>query len=113
MTLYSSSCLSETDIMACGACRIMKKGCNADCPFAHFFGPQDTERFRTIKRLYSVQAIRNLLRDPNTTREDKEHRLQEWYEEAVALEVAQILQEWYEEAVALEVAQILVDLKNG
>ena len=34
MTSYSSSCASETDIMACAACRIMKKGCKADCPFA-------------------------------------------------------------------------------
>ena len=43
MTLYSSSSASETDIMVCAACRIMKKGCKADCPFADFFGPQDTE----------------------------------------------------------------------
>ena len=42
--------------------------------------------------------MRNLLRDANTTREDKERRLQEWYAEA---------------ADALVVAQILVDLKNG
>ena len=91
MTLYSSSCASETDIMACAACRIMKKGCKADCPFADFFGPQDAERFLTIRGLYTVQEMRNLLRDANTTREDKERRLQEWYEAADALVVAQIL----------------------
>ena len=98
MTLYSSSCLSETDIMACGACRVRKKACKADCPFADFFGPQDTGRFRTIIGLHRVQKMRNLLRDANTTREDKERRLREWYAEA---------------ADALVVAQILVDLKNG
>ena len=98
MTLYSSSYLSETDIMACAACRIMKKGCQADCPFAVFFGPRDTERFLTIRGRYTVQKMRNLLCDANTTREDKERRLQEWHAEA---------------AEALEVAQILVDLKNG
>ena len=91
MTLYSSSCLFETDIMACGACRVMKKGCNADCPFADFFGPQDTERFRTIRGRHGVQKMRNLLRDANTTREDRERRLKEWHEEADALVVAQIL----------------------
>ena len=91
MTLYSSSCLSETDIMACAACRIMKKGCKADCPFADFFGPQDSDRFRTIIGRHKVQEMRNLLRDANTTREDKERRLQEWYEEADAQVVAQIL----------------------
>ena len=56
-----------------------------------FFGPQDTERFLTIRGLYTVQEKRNLLRDANTTREDKERRLQEWYEAADALVVAQIL----------------------
>ena len=80
--------------MACAACRIMKKRCTDDCPFADFFGPQDTERFLKIGRLKTVQKMRNLLRDANTTREDKERRLQEWYEEANA-------------------AQILLDLKNG
>ena len=80
--------------MACAACRIMKKRCTDDCPFADFFGPQDTERFRTIRRLKTVQEMRNLLRDANTTREDKERRLQEWYEVANA-------------------AQILLYLKNG
>ena len=35
--------------------------------------------------------MRNLLRDANTTREDKERRLQDWYEAADALVVAQIL----------------------
>ena len=82
--------------MACAACRIMKKRCTDDCPFADFFGPQDTERFQTIRRrnTCTVQEMRNLLRDANTTREDKERRLQEWYEEANA-------------------AQILLDLKNG
>ena len=57
MTLYSSSSASETDIMVCAACRIMKKGCKADCPFADSFGPQDTERFLTIRGLYTVQEI--------------------------------------------------------
>ena len=98
MTLYSSSCLSETDIMACAACKIMKKRCTDNCPFADFFGPQDTERFLTIRALYTVQEMRNLLRDANTTREDKKQRLQEWYAEA---------------ANALVAAQILLDLKNG
>ena len=77
--------------MVCAACRIMKKVCKADCPFADFFGPQDTERFLTIRGLYTVQEKRNLLRDANTTREDKERRLQEWYEAADALVVGQIL----------------------
>ena len=91
--MYFSSCASETDIMACAACKIMKKRCTDDCPFADFFGPQDTERFLKIRRLKTVQKMRNLLRDANTTREDKERRLQEWYEEADAQEVAQILLE--------------------
>ena len=83
--------------MACAACRIMKKRCTDDCPFADFFGPQDTERFLTIRVFKKVQKMRNLLRDANTTREDKERRLQEWYEAADALVVA----------------KILLDLKNG
>ena len=98
MTLYSSSCLSETDIMACAACRIMRKGCKDNCPFAVFFGPQDTEKFLTIKRLYPVQDMREMLRNANTTEEEKQQRLQEWYAEA---------------ANALVAAQILLDLKNG
>ena len=84
--------------MACAACKIMKKRCTDNCPFADFFVPQDTERYRTIRRLKTVQEMRNLLRDANTTREDKERRLQEWYAEA---------------ANALVAAQILLDLKNG
>ena len=88
----------------------MKKRCTDDCPFADFFGPQDTERFRTIRRLKTVQEMRNLLRDANTTSEDKERRLQEWYEEADALVVAQILLDLNN---ALVVAQILLDLNNG
>ena len=97
MTLYSSSCLSETDIMACAACRIMRKRCEDNCPFAGFFGPQETQKFLAIRRFHPVRDMREMLRDANTTREDKERRLQEWYEAADALVVA----------------QILLDLKNG
>ena len=72
MTLYSSSCLSETDIMACAACRIMRKRCRDNCPFAVFFGPQETEKFLTIRRFYPVRDMREMLRNANTTEEEKE-----------------------------------------
>ena len=98
MTLYSSSCLSETDIMACAACRIMRKRCIDNCPFAVFFGPQETQKFLTIRRFHPVREMREMLRNANTTEEEKEQRLQEWYAEA---------------ANALVAAQILLDLKNG
>ena len=98
MTLYSSSCLSETDIMACAACRIMRKRCKDNCPFAVFFGPQETQKFLTIRRFHPVRDMREMLRNANTTEEEKEQRLQEWHAEA---------------ANVLEAAQILLDLKNG
>ena len=98
MTLYSSSCLSETDIMACAACRITRKRCKDNCPFAVFFGPHDTEKFLTIRRFHPVQDMRKMLRNANTTEEEKEQRLLEWHAEA---------------ANALMAAQILLDLKNG
>ena len=63
--------------------------------FRRFFW---TSRYREISdNQRPLHSPRNLLRDANTTREDKERRLQEWYEEADALVVA----------------QIMVNLKNG
>nr|POE45010.1 hypothetical protein CFP56_61401 [Quercus suber] len=79
MTLYLSFCASETDIMACAACKIMKKGCKDNCCFAEFFRPQDSEKFQKLKLHYPVKLMREMLSDANTTKEDKERLLQDWY----------------------------------
>nr|POF02692.1 hypothetical protein CFP56_38159 [Quercus suber] len=65
--------------MACGACKNMKKGCKNDCPFREYFGPQDATKFKKLKCQYKPKVIGEMLSDPNTTKEDKERRLQEWY----------------------------------
>ena len=79
MTLYLSFCASETDFMVCSACKIMKKGCKDNCCFVEFFRPQDTEKFQKLKLHYPVKLMREMLSDANTTKEDKERLLQEWY----------------------------------
>ena len=71
----------------------MKRGCKDNCPFAVFFEPQDTEKFRTLKRYYSVKSMREMLSNPNTTRENKHRLLQKWYAHAQVEEAAQILLE--------------------
>nr|POE83041.1 hypothetical protein CFP56_18530 [Quercus suber] len=79
MKLYLSFCASETDIMACGACKIMRKGSKDNCPYREFFGPQDAQKFEKLKCQYKPKLMREMLSDPNTTKEDRERLLQEWY----------------------------------
>ena len=76
MTLYLSFCASETDIMTCAACKIMKKGCKDDCCFAEFFPPQDTAIYKELKLHFSFKFMRTVLSD-TTTKEDKKERVQE------------------------------------
>ena len=65
--------------MACAACKIMKKGCKDNYCFTEFFGPHDTQKFRKLKRHYKPKLVREKLSDANTSKEDKEQLLQEWY----------------------------------
>ena len=71
MTFYLSFCASETDIMACGACKNMRKKCKDDCCFAEFFAPEDAEMFGKLKLHVSVKFMRQTLSDVNTTKEIK------------------------------------------
>ena len=66
--------------MACGACKIRKKGCKDNCPYREFFGPQDAQRFQKLKCQYKPKKMREMLSDLNTSKEDKERLLQEWYD---------------------------------
>ena len=66
--------------MACGACKIRKKRCKDNCPYREFFGPQHAQRFQTLKCQYKPKKMREMLSDPNTTKEDKKRLLQEWYD---------------------------------
>ena len=78
MTLYLSFCASETDIMTCAACKIMKKGCKDDCCFTEFFPPQDTEMFQKLKLHFPVKVMRAMLSNANTTKEAKKQHVQKW-----------------------------------
>ena len=66
--------------MACGACKIRRKGCKDNCPYREFFGPQDAQRFQKLKCQYKPKKMREMLSDLNTSKEDKERLLQEWYD---------------------------------
>ena len=66
--------------MACGACKIRRKGCKDNCPYREFFGPQDAQRFQKLKCQYKPKKMREMLSDLNTTKEDKKRLLQEWYD---------------------------------
>ena len=77
-TFYLSFCASETDIMACGACKNMRKKCKDDCCFAEFFAPEDANMFGKLKPQVSVKFMRQTLSDVNTTKESKKQRVQEW-----------------------------------
>ena len=84
MTFYFSFCASETDIMACGACKNMRKGCKDNCCFAEFFAPEDAEMFQKLKLYFPVKVMRAVLSDANTTKEYKKQCVQEWKAEANA-----------------------------
>ena len=84
MTFYLSFCASESDIMACAACRVEKARCKDDCCFAKFFPPQDTAIYKELKRHFSCKFMRTVLSDPTTTKEDKKERVQEWKAEVNA-----------------------------
>ena len=71
MTFYFSFCASETDIMACGACKY-------DCCFAKFFAPEDAEMFGKLKLHFPVTFMRERLSDVSTTKEYKKQCVQEW-----------------------------------
>ena len=70
-TFYLSFCASETDIMACGACKY-------DCCFAKFFAPEDAEMFGKLKLHFPVIFMRERLSDVSTTKEYKKQCVQEW-----------------------------------
>ena len=57
----------------------MQKGCEDNCPYKEFFGPQDAQKFKKLKCQYKPKLMREMLSDPNTTKEDKEGPLREWY----------------------------------
>ena len=77
-TFYLSFCASETDIMACGACKNMRKKCKDDCCFAEFFAPEDANMFGKLKPQVPVKLMRQTLSDVNATKESKKKRVQEW-----------------------------------
>ena len=78
VTFYLSFCASETDIMACGACKNMRKKCKDDCCFAEFFAPEDAEMFQKLKLHVTVKFMRQTLSDVNTTKEFKKQCVQKW-----------------------------------
>ena len=84
MTFYLSFCAFESDIMACAACKVDKRGCKDDCCFAEFFPPQDTAIYKKIKLHFSVIFMRKVLSDSTTTEEYKKQRVQEWKAKANA-----------------------------
>ena len=89
MTFYLSFCASETDIMACAACKVDKRGCKDDCCFAEFFPPQDTAIYKKLKLHFSVKfmrKVRKALSDTTTTKEYKKQRVQAWKAEANAIQ---------------------------
>ena len=57
----------------------MKTKCEGNCCFAEFFGPQEAQKFRKLKRKYKPKSMRKMLSDANTTKEDKERLLRDWY----------------------------------
>ena len=82
MTLYLSFCTSETDIMACTVCKIIKKKkkCIDNCCFEKYFGPQDKEKFLKIrKNNYSVEFMRAKLSDDDISDEHKKGLIQKWH----------------------------------
>ena len=83
-TFYLSFCASETDIMACGACKNMRTKCKDDCCFAEFFAPEDANMFGKLKPQVSVKFMRKVLSDTTTTKEYKKQRVQAWKAEANA-----------------------------
>ena len=80
MTFYLSFCASETDIMACTVCRIIHERCRDNCCFEKYFGPQDEEKFRKIrKNNYSVKFMRSTLSNDDISDEDKKGLIEKWY----------------------------------
>ena len=57
----------------------MKTKSEGNCCFAEFFGPQDAQKFRKLKRKYKPKSTKKMLSDANTTEEDKERLLRDWY----------------------------------
>ena len=84
MTFYLSFCASESDIMACAACKVDKRGCKDDCCFAEFFPPQDTAIYKKLKLHFSVKFMRKVLSDTATSKECMKQRVQEWKAKANA-----------------------------
>ena len=79
MTFYLSFYASETDIMACTVCRIIHERCKDNCCFEKYFGPQDEEKFRKIrKNNYSVKFMRATLSDDDISDEDKKGLIENW-----------------------------------
>ena len=78
MTFYFSFCASETDIMACGACKNMRKKWKDDCCFAEFFAPEDAEIFGKLKLHFPIIFMRKVLSDASTTKEEKKDHVQKW-----------------------------------
>ncbi|KAJ8645078.1 hypothetical protein MRB53_006826 [Persea americana] len=50
---------------ACAACKYRRRKCNADCPLAPYFPPDDPKQFQNAHRLFGVSNILKILEQLN------------------------------------------------
>ncbi|CAN8268192.1 unnamed protein product [Cochlearia groenlandica] len=55
----------------CAACKFLRRKCKEDCIFAPYFPPNDTEKYKTIHKVYGPSHVATLLKtvEPNQRQE--------------------------------------------
>ncbi|KAL5757060.1 hypothetical protein ACOSQ2_021806 [Xanthoceras sorbifolium] len=59
--MMTSSGMVLNTITPCAACKLLRRRCAEDCPFAPFFSPQEPEKFAAVHRIYGASNVSKLL----------------------------------------------------
>ncbi|RRT52019.1 hypothetical protein B296_00048581, partial [Ensete ventricosum] len=63
-------------ITPCAACKLLRRRCSQDCPFAPYFSPHEPQRFASVHKVFGASNISKMLMEvPESQRADAANSL--------------------------------------
>lgn len=74
--ILEPSCTKLNTIIPCAACKLLRRKCAEECPFAPYFSPHEPQKFAAVHKVFGASNVSKLLMEvPKSQRADAANSL--------------------------------------